>query len=181
MRKESVTARGFRRRYIQLGIDGDIAFHKTKLLLGLYRKVVWSVNDRYSNLCDFGYEAGEKDIRRGFEYLADFAPDIDKDRFESEVSCLFESKLIIDMIENALLRVKEYPDFGQIYYDILYKQYFMKYRFREREIIETMSFERSVFYTRKKEAISLFGVALFGYVIPELKNTIWRCSDGLPT
>lgn len=34
--------------------------------------------------------------------------------------------------------------------------------------------ERSVFYDRKKEAIYLFSICLFGYVIPELMDGVPR-------
>ena len=41
-----------------------------------------------------------------------------------------------------------------------------------------LNIERSVFYARKKEALYLFGVCLFGYTLPELHRLFTDC---LPT
>ena len=51
-----------------------------------------------------------------------------------------------------------------------------EYRFNstEKELLDELNMERSVFYDRKKEAIYLFSICLFGYVIPELKDGVPR-------
>lgn len=42
----------------------------------------------------------------------------------------------------------------------------------ERELLELLNMERSTFYDRKKEAIMLLGVSLWGYAIPQFKGII---------
>ena len=44
----------------------------------------------------------------------------------------------------------------------------------EKELLDELNMERSVFYDRKKEAIYLFSICLFGYVIPELMDGVPR-------
>ncbi|MPN08911.1 hypothetical protein SDC9_156199 [bioreactor metagenome] len=39
----------------------------------------------------------------------------------------------------------------------------------EQEILECLSLERTSYYMRKKEAIKLFGIALWGYALPKYK------------
>ena len=40
------------------------------------------------------------------------------------------------------------------------------------ELLEELNIERSVFYDRKKEALFLFSLCLFGYAIPELQEEL---------
>ena len=170
MKKESLALRMIKNRYTGIGIDPDRAFHKAKLLLKVYRDVVWSVEEHIDSINNWGYEMGSKDLKKGLDFLSDFAPDIDKEKFETEVSCVFESQIFIELIDKALLKVKEYPDNGDLYFDILYKQYILKYKYTEKEILDVLTMERSVFYNRKSEAMNLFGVALWGCAIPEFRK-----------
>ena len=41
-------------------------------------------------------------------------------------------------------------------------------------MLEELNMERSVFYDRKKEAIYIFSVCLFGYAIPEMLEKLPR-------
>src|ERR1035437_8868868 len=99
MKRESVVTRTFKKRYLEFGMNGEQAFHKTKLLLKIYRDVVWSVNERIDNAISWGYETNDKNINTGLDYLCNFAPDIDKEKFESEVCYIFENKCFIDIID----------------------------------------------------------------------------------
>ena len=40
----------------------------------------------------------------------------------------------------------------------------------EKELLDELNMERSVFYDRKREALFLFSVCLFGYTVPELQE-----------
>ena len=73
---------------------------------------------------------------------------------------------MLKMCENALKEVGTFPDKGDLYQDILMKVYFDKTTRLEKEMLEILNMERSVYYDRKKEAILAFGLALWGKVIP---------------
>ena len=47
-----------------------------------------------------------------------------------------------------------------------------RFSYTERELLELLNMERSTFYDRKKEAIMLLGVSLWGYAIPQFKGII---------
>ena len=60
------------------------------------------------------------------------------------------------------------PD--KLYHEILSKSYLTAFRYTESELLEILSIERSTFYDRKKEAIMLLGIALWGYAIPAFRG-----------
>ena len=73
--------------------------------------------------------------------------------------------MLVNIIDRALLRLKRYPDRGELYYEILTKQFIYRFNSTEKELLEELNIERSVFYDRKREAIYLFSVCLFGYIL----------------
>ena len=125
---------------------------------------------------------GEQDIESGLCYLENFAPDIELQAFEEKVCCLVQNQMLVNIIDRALLRLKRYPDRGELYYEILTKQFIYRFNSTEKELLEELNIERSVFYDRKREAIYLFSVCLFGYSIPEVLEELPRLnSDKSPT
>ena len=58
------------------------------------------------------------------------------------------------------------------YYEILTKQFIHRFNSTEKELLDELNMERSVFYDRKREALFLFSVCLFGYAVPELQGEL---------
>ena len=50
----------------------------------------------------------------------------------------------------------------------MYKFYLSKFKYSEADMLEALNLERSTYYDRKKEAILVFGLALWGTVLPKL-------------
>ena len=172
MRKESVTVRKCKKQMESLGFDGQTAYHRVKLILKIYRDVVWVLSERAEELHEYAWELGERDTDTGLCYLESFAPDIDLQEFEEKVCCVMESRMLVDVIDRALLRLKRYPDRGELYYEILTKQFIHRFNSTEKELLDELNMERSVFYDRKREALFLFSVCLFGYAVPELQGEL---------
>ena len=155
-----------------LTFDKEKTYHKAKLLLKIYRDVIWSIEDRVAELEEKYNEMGSNSLAEALDYLDDYDPNINRKELEIQICSVFESKLLIEIVDKALSKVKNYPDYGNVYFDILYKQYIEKYKYSEKLIIQVLNCERTTFYKRKKEAINLMGIALWGYILPELKG-IW--------
>ena len=81
MRKESATIRKCHSRLSSLGLDSTVAFHKSKLILKIYRDVVWVLSERAQELQEYAWELGDQDLSTGLCYLENFAPDIDLQDF----------------------------------------------------------------------------------------------------
>ena len=174
MRKESTTIQKCNSRLTALGLNSDAAFHRSKLILKIYRDVVWVLSERAEELQETAWIMGEQDIEAGLCYLENFAPDIELQAFEEKVCCLVQNQMLVNIIDRALLRLKRYPDRGELYYEILTKQFIYLFNSTEKELLEELNIERSVFYDRKREAIYLFSVCLFGYSIPEVLEELPR-------
>ena len=110
------------------------------------------------------------DLTDALVYLEEFAPDIERSEFEHRVSNLFENKWMIDLIDKAMSKVYDYYNNGRLYHEILSKSYLTAFRYTESELLEILNLERSTFYDRKKEAVMLLGIALWGYAIPVFRG-----------
>lgn len=168
-RNNTKAVKSINRMYEQMNLDSNEILHKTKLLLSVYRDVVWAtlheVNCVREDIYYFGNELSDALV-----YLEQFAPDTERTEFEAKVSALFENKWMIDLIDKAMSKVYDYYNNGKLYHEILSKCYLTAFRYTESEILELLNLERSTFYDRKKEAILLLGISLWGYAIPVFKG-----------
>lgn len=168
-RKDTKVVKSISRMYEQMNLDSSEILHKTKLLLGVYRDVVWATLHEADEVHEDIYYFGSE-LTDALVYLEEFAPDTEKAEFEAKVSSLFENKWMIDLIDKAMTRVYDYYNNGRLYHEILSKCYLTAFRYTESEILELLNLERSTFYDRKKEAILLLGISLWGYAIPMFKG-----------
>lgn len=99
---------------------------------------------------------------------------------------LVEERLCVDRLLGRLrftcahelghwvLHQKLYSGTGDVaaYYEILTKQFIHRFNSTEKELLDELNMERSVFYDRKREAIFLLSLCLFGYAVPELQEEL---------
>ena len=177
MRKENKIVRKLNVLCIELEFDPKKVFHNTKLLLDNFSDVKWSVEEETDDFYAEVYDIGGQRFGEAFDFFSDFINENARERFKSRFCTVFDSRTMIEYVEKALLKLRDYPDKGELYYNILNRQYFIKMRYQEQEMLESLRLERSVFYDRKREAIALFGIVLWGYLVPEYKNTIWSAAS----
>ena len=170
-RNNTKAVKNITKMYEQLGLAQDDIFHKTKLLLSIYRDVVWATLSDCNCVNEETYYYGD-DLTDALVYLEEFAPDIERSEFERRVCNLFENKWMIDLIDKAMSKVYDYYNNGRLYHEILSKSYLTAFRYTESELLEILNLERSTFYDRKKEAVMLLGIALWGYAIPVFRGIL---------
>ena len=161
-RKDTIAAKSIRKMYEQLNLNQSDIFSKTKLLLSVYRDVVWITLSESARV--------NEELVSAFLYLELFAPDTEKQEFESRISALFENKWMVDLIDTAMAKIYDYHNNGRLYHEIISKSYLTAFRYSESELLDLLNMERSTFYDRKREAILLLGVSLWGYAIPCFKG-----------
>jgi hypothetical protein len=75
---------------------------------------------------------------------------------------------MVEIVNDTMVQVQEFPDHGNIYFEILSKCYLSKFKYSGADLLEIFNMERSCFYDRKKEAIMVFGLAMWGTVLPKI-------------
>ena len=180
-RNNTKAVKNIGKMYEQLGLVQDDIFHKTKLILNVYRDVVWVTLSNCNTVNEDIFYYGD-DLNDAIVYLEEFAPEIERSEFEHRVCNLFENKWMIDLIDKAMSKVYDYYNNGKLYHEILSKSYLTAFRYTESELLEILNMERSTFYDRKKEAVLLLGVALWGYALPVFRGVfdVEGCGNEIP-
>lgn len=154
-------------------IDEKALYAKSKLLLEIYKDICWDTADYASQVGEealYGYDFCSGDLDAALLYLENFAPTEKKERFTERVQKLFEVKWMIELVDRAVMKVRDFPCKGELYVSILSAYYLTNFPLTETEMIETFKFERSTLYRRKREAIKVFGLAIWGGAIEEFRN-----------
>jgi len=151
------------------------AYHNAKLLLKIYSCAVWNTRDAVDELIYAYSEAYESGDIAALESLVSMYENNSVKQLEGKLRCVAQNKIIMDIVEKSMMRVQLYPMQGELYYTILSKNYFTGYPYTESEILESLNISRSTYYRRRKEAITVFGMSMWGYIIPsvliQLKST----------
>ena len=107
-------------------------YHQTKLLLELYRKVVWSVEsslyDLKSTATDFGSHRIQ-DLLIHFDL--NFVGEMDKSRIEDHIESIAKSRDLVFLIDQALLKLKDYPNGGELFFNIINRKYILKFLYTD--------------------------------------------------
>ncbi|MCX7748262.1 MAG: hypothetical protein N2645_15450 [Clostridia bacterium] len=162
---------GFLSRELHLkSYKGKNIYHNTKLLLQLYNKVLWRMEYSLNEMNTECFYLNKTNLADAIGSLLDMKTDLDRLNLESRLESLDVSRVILELINKALVLLKSYPDKGERYFDILNKMYIIKCRFSENEMLEYLNIGRTTFYKDKKDAIHMLGVILWGFLIPDLKS-----------
>ncbi|WP_350342374.1 DUF1492 domain-containing protein [Proteinivorax tanatarense] len=149
-------------------------FHKTKLLLSIYRTVVWRVESAIYEINDTAYDYGGRRISELVDFLSfeldEYDSVKDKRAVEERLMCIAETKQMIEIIDKALAHLKMHPDNGQIYHDIIAYSYINKEKMCDTQIRHKLNLTQPTYYRYKKQATKEMGVALWGYIIPPLRE-----------
>lgn len=159
--------------------DSNLKFEEissaAKLILSLYRQVTWAVDSRANFMMFESKENYGSTSESAYLYLSTFAPEKVEEKFNNRVSNVMDSKLMLLIIYDACVRLKVYPEYGEIYHKIIYNYYIAEKKITDEACMRSVSLERTVYYQRKKEAIALVGVIIWGYTLP---TAISQLEDG---
>ena len=103
-------------------------------------------------------------------YLENFAPDEKKERFAARIQSLFDVKWMVEIVDSAMIKVREFPLNGDLYSQILSMYYLGRFQYTEAEMMEELCLERSSYYRRKKEAVMVFGLTIWGGALDDFRQ-----------
>lgn len=171
-RKNTRTLNSIRQICQLKNLDEQVLYIRSRQILSAYRDICWSTIDRAEQVKESLVCYCGTPLDGALIYLETFAPEEAKAQFEERVRTLFETRWMIGLMEDTMIRVKEYPYNGTLYYEILSKCYLTRFRYQESKLLELLNLERSTFYDKKKEAILIFGISLWGSVLPGVRNSV---------
>ena len=145
---------------------------KSRMLLESYRSVCWSTLGICRTESNDSYGICDNSIAQALDYLSTYESTVDKNNFQKKLRTLFDSLWMIELVDDTMIKVKEFPINGNLYFDIICNFYLSKYKLCESDLLEVLKIERSCYYDRKKEAILVFGLAFWGSVLPRLSTIL---------
>lgn len=151
-------------------IDAEVLYNRSKFILSIYRDICWSVMGKAERIHNGIRSIFDSDLDSALIYQESFVINGVRKHFEEKIRSLFESRWMLELVDSAMLQIREYPCRGDLYFEILSKSYLSRFQYREAEMLECMDLERSTYYDRKKEAVLLFGLSLWGNAIPMMKQ-----------
>lgn len=149
-----------------------VLYNKTKVLLRHYRKAVWSIKERIIDTELDYFNLGGYRLNEALEYLDEYATNINKKKLEEDVCSLFKSKYLIDIVDKGLSKIKKYPECGKELYRVLYYSYIHNEMYPEDKILDTVNYERTTYYKKRRRAISLLGTAIWGIEVSNSTKNI---------
>jgi len=162
MSYESVSMRKIKEYCKLFRLEQDVVFDRAKCLIDNYHGVIWAnAHDGSieSEACDKTFN---KDL--ALSYIADFNPSEEKGLIRDKMLKLFEPKWLMDLVATAMRQVKSFSVNSSDYNDIL-NNYMSDAPVTDRVLCSTINVGKTTLGTRKREAILLFGIALWGIVI----------------
>ena len=156
---------GMIKEYKLENIDKKKLRNDIKLLLSLYRKVDFQIQDHIENLDNIFYETKRKRLDDIVLSVLEIDKDINIEKVESQLLNTQQSIFLLKLMDDALSRLSTYPNKGEIYADIITYKYFDKRIRSNEEISELLLISRSTYYRYMNKAILIFGVMLFGYSV----------------
>lgn len=146
----------------------DEEVEKTQMLLQLYSPTLRRSARGIDEMEEFCYESRRQSISDFINLAIDYEHDTDRKRIADRLVEMGHSMQLLSILEDALLLVKDTPNQGQRYYDILRTRYFDAYCTTNEDAFLTLGISSATFYRNIKPAIRLLAANLWCVVIPDL-------------
>ena len=146
-----------------------------KALLRLYRKVLHNVNNEIVYLDELTYTTSRKHLSDLVNSLVEFETNIDSRKFNDKLDSCHKSLSLLQILDKTIVMVRDYPDNGQVYYDILTRYYYDNFKYTHDEIIEILEMSRSNYFRYFEKAVACF----YMHLIPVLKANDFSFEEDL--
>lgn len=146
-----------------------------KALLKLYRRVLHNVNNEIVYLDEYTYTTSRKHLSELVDTLIEFETQIDKKKFDNKLSCCHKSLSLLKILDKTVVLVRDYPDNGHVYYDILTRYYYDNFKYTHDEVMEILEMSRSNYFRYFEKAIACF----YMHLIPVLKANDFSFEEDL--
>ena len=151
-------------------MDEKEVFERATILLKAYRKLCYSsfLDGDDIEVFESERDAAEEAIR----ILENIDPKDDGQSFTRSIRDSNVNSWILRAVESAMIKVQEFPQNGNLYFQILNKCFIIQVAYSESEISATLCLERSRYYDNRREATIVFGLCLWGSILPKMKREL---------
>jgi len=156
-------------------VCGKTQLKNAKALLKLYRKILYSVNNNLYYLDEEVYVNSRKHLFDLVNSLVEFETQAEKNAFNDRVNSYHKSLSLLELLDKAVVMVRDYPVNGRVYYDILSRYYLDNFKYTHDELISILEMSRSNYFRYFDQAVECFYMVL----IPLLKSENYDVDDDL--
>lgn len=142
--------------------------HNAKLLLKLYRKVNFYVEDRIQMKDEEIYESRRQHLDDLVISFLEVDNTVNVKKLEESLIDINISMSLLDLMDLALERLSHYPNDGEKYSDILWHRYFAEESRTCEQLLYVHNMSRSTYFRYLNKATEAFGNMLFGYTLPDI-------------
>ena len=103
-RKNSLAKNSIQMLCVMQHLDEQNLYERSKLLLSIYRNVCWTACDRAAMLREEAEYCYGRELEEGLLYLNDFAPTVEREKFEETVKSLFQTKWLVELVDSAMVK-----------------------------------------------------------------------------
>ncbi len=143
-----------------LNIEDTITI--TKSLLENYRSAIWLRGGLSESAKAVMKGEGAEEVKQWYINLKELTNDeINEASIGSAIFRIFSTEWITKVVKASLNKVREFPQHGELYYNILTKKYLNEEDMKDEQVVSELDMDRATFYRRKKEAILLCGILMW--------------------
>ena len=157
-----------------LHLDQDTTYRRSKILINNYHDIVW-VDAKKVEMQNAKKTDSRKDPDLALLYLAEFDPSDNIKFIRHNMFLLFDAEWLKDIVDSAKEHVLSFSKDGGLYCEIL-DEYLTQKFITARERQKNKGTGKSSFYRKRNGAFLLFGVSLWGILIPYRLN-LYSLSD----
>ena len=163
MAKKTTMLKDLEHAFNDAGMDIDAALVRTRELLDAYGQLSWLCNtDATHSLCADHTLA---DVQLGTRMLSQAQPIAQAQLAQQRGSI----EVIVNIMTQLAQQIKRFPVYGDTYGQILQGAYMNTEPQTDMELCEALHLERTTYYSRKREAVLLFGYLLITQYLPQLQ------------
>lgn len=148
-------------------------YKNTERLLDLYRKVQFRVKQNLSEIDTELYIEDRKRLADLLHEIIDFDMTAEKKRIQDQLVSNELNLCLLEMMEDALLVMREYPDNGEEYYRLLRYRYFEPGKVTNEDVMMMLDdMPPTTFYRKRRKAIQLYAAMLWTFTGPQWQKKL---------
>ena len=172
-RKNSLAKNSIQMLCVMQHLDEQNLYERSKLLLSIYRNVCWTACDRAAMLREEAEYCYGRELEEGLLYLNDFAPTVEREKFEETVKSLFQTKWLVELVDSAMVKMRDFPYSPQLYFDIVFKCYLAGSDIQNLNYWKRFGWKEAHIMIEKRKQLK-YSVYPFGGVLFLKSNRLWK-------